>query len=465
MKDLFEFSSFFENTAVKADSGEELTYGQLQTASDEVRAYLHAYSLAFCLCTNTVGSIVGYVALVQQGVATVLLDAYKDATLLDNLMSIYRPNYIWAPAGGSFGDKIYENHGYILYRNSYEQIKIHPELALLLTTSGSTGSPKLVRLTQKNLRCNAESIAEYLQISQKERPITSLPMYYSYGMSVINSHFIMGATLLLTDKTVFDKDFWTFVKEERATSIAGVPYTYEMLKRLRFFRMDLPYLKTMIQAGGKLNADIVKEYLEYAQSNDKKFIVMYGQTEAAPRMSYLPFDLAKDKFASIGVAIPGGKFLIRDMNDNDVETPDTDGELVYMGDNVCMGYAESPDDLSKGDENHGVLHTGDVARRDKDGFYYITGRMKRFVKIWGNRVNLDAIEQMIKPVADDCACVGVDDKLFVFVTNEEIVQELKSYLTKKTGLNIQAFCVKSVQEIPKKVSGKIDYALLSSIVS
>lgn len=460
MKELFEFSSFLENTAVKADSGEELTYGQLQTASDEVRAYFHPHSLAFCLCTNTVGSIVGYVALVQQGVATVLLDAYKDAALLDNLMSIYRPNYIWAPTGSSFGEKIYENHGYILYRNSYDQIKIHPELALLLTTSGSTGSPKLVRLTQKNLRSNAESIAEYLHISQKERPITSLPMYYSYGMSVINSHFIMGATLLLTDKTVFDKDFWAFVKEEQATSIAGVPYTYEMLKRLRFFRMDLPYLRTMIQAGGKLNANIVKEYLEYAQNNGKEFIVMYGQTEAAPRMSYLPFDVALDKYASIGVAIPGGKFSIRDMNDNDVETPDTDGELVYMGDNVCMGYAESQDDLSKGDENHGVLHTGDVARMDKDGFYYITGRLKRFVKVWGNRVNLDSIEQIVKSISLECACIGVDDKVTVFITEEKLSQRIIKFLVEKTGLNVQAFVVKFISEIPKKSSGKVDYAQL-----
>ena len=242
MSDLFEFSLFFDHTALKTDSGEELTYGQLQAVSDEVKSYLHQRSLAFCLCTNTVGSIVGYVALVQQGVATVLLDANKDGALIENLLSIYKPNYIWAPSERGFGEQLYENHGYVLYQYSKEQKKIHPELALLLTTSGSTGSPKLVRLTQKNLRCNAESIANYLHITQDERPVTSLPMYYSYGMSVINSHFIVGSTVLLTEKTVFDKGFWDFVKKECATSIAGVPYTYEMLKRLRFFRMDLPNL-------------------------------------------------------------------------------------------------------------------------------------------------------------------------------------------------------------------------------
>ncbi len=462
MNSLFNFSSFPDHTALKSDSGEELSYGQLQAASDIVRSYLHQQSLAFCLCTNTIGSFVGYVALVQQGVATVLLDANKDVAILENLLSIYKPNYIWAPKGHGFGEKIYEKHGYILYRESNEQIKIHPELALLLTTSGSTGSPKLVRLTQKNLRSNAESIADYLHITRDERPVTSLPMYYSFGMSVINSHFIAGSTICLTDKTLFDKEFWDFVKKERVTSIAGVPYTYEMLKRLRFFRMDLPSLKTMIQAGGKLNAAIVKEYIEFAKEHNKEFIVMYGQTEASPRMSYLPFERALEKYSSIGIAIPGGKFSIRDANDQDITTPDTDGELVYMGENVCMGYAETLDDLSKGDENHGILHTGDIARMDKDGFYYITGRMKRFVKVWGNRVNLDAIEQMIKPIATDCACVGVDDRITVYITEEQKIQKVKSYLSEKTGLNIQAFCIKVIREIPKKVSGKIDYLSLSS---
>ena len=464
MTELFDFSTFWDNIALHTDTGEELTYGQLQTDSDRLKGYLYKGKLAFCLCTNSIASIVGYVALVQKGVATVLLDANKDFELLDNLLTIYHPHYVWAPQGRKLGKVLCDYQGYSLYEYSKEELNIHPELSLLLTTSGSTGSPKLVRLTQNNLRHNAESIAKYLHITSEERPVTSLPMYYSYGMSVINSHFVKGATLLLTDKTVLERDFWDFVKSEHATSIAGVPYTYEMLKRLRFFRMDLPDLKTMIQAGGKLNANIVKEYLEYAHSCGKEFIVMYGQTEAAPRMSYLPFDRALEKFSSIGVAIPGGQFFIRDGNDNDIETPDTDGELVYMGENVCMGYAETPDDLAKGDENHGILHTGDVARKDADGYYYITGRMKRFVKIWGNRVNLDAIEQLIKPITADCACVCEDDRIIVYITDDRFSQEIKSYLSKKTGLNNQAFCVRIIQDIPKKVSGKIDYALLSSFI-
>lgn len=463
-KQLFEFSSFIYNTAIKTDSGEILTYGELQSEANRLKVCLSGKKLAFCLCSNTIPSIIGYVAFIQAGVATVLLDAQKDRELLNNLLSIYHPNYVWAPREMGFGNVLAEMNDYALYEHSQTLIDIHPDLSLLLTTSGSTGSPKLVRLTQRNIKSNAESIAKYLHLTECERPVTSLPMYYSYGMSVINSHFIKGATLLLTDKTVFDKEFWSFVKEEKATSIAGVPYTYEMLKRLRFMEMDLPNLKTMIQAGGKLNAAIAKEYMEWAKAHDKEFIVMYGQTEAAPRMSYLPFENAIEKYSSIGIAIPGGKFSLRDVDDKEIDSPNVDGELVYMGDNVCLGYAESLEDLSKGDENHSVLHTGDIARRDEDGFYYITGRMKRFVKIWGNRVNLDAIEQLIKIVTTNCACVGVDDKITVFLTDNSYSDDIVSLLANKTKLNIRAFEIKLINEIPTMGSGKIDYAHLQNLI-
>ena len=289
-------------------------------------------------------------------------------------------------------------------------------------------------------------------------------MYYSFGMSVINSHLIKGATLLLTDKAVIQREFLNFLKEGKATSIAGVPYTYEMLRRLRFLKMDLPELKTMIQAGGKLNANIVKEYVEAAQASGKEFIVMYGQTEAAPRMSYLPFDKALEKYATIGIAIPGGKLSVRDVNDQEIITPDTDGELIYEGPNVCMGYAECIADLAKGDENNGVLHTGDVARFDSDGYFYITGRMKRFVKVWGNRCNLDATEQLVKAITTSCACVGVDDKITVFVTESGLEDKIKDYLVDKTGLNIRAFDVKVVSEIPTLPSGKLDYQTMQKMI-
>lgn len=465
---MFDFDKYANHISVETEQGKKLTYAQLKQYADRIAGVMESRKFTFCLCENTLGSFVGYVAFMTHNIPTVLLDATKDIEIIDGLIEHYQPQYIWCPSKRiedlSSGTTVMEYEDYTLLQTGKQSYEIHPDVLLCLTTSGTTGSPKLVKLTEDNLRSNAESIAEYLKITEKERAITSLPMYYSFGMSVINSHLIKGATLLLTDKAVIQREFLNFLKEGKATSIAGVPYTYEMLRRLRFLKMDLPELKTMIQAGGKLNANIVKEYVEAAQISGKEFIVMYGQTEAAPRMSYLPFDKALEKYASIGIAIPGGKLSVRDVNDQEVTIPNTDGELIYEGPNVCMGYAECIEDLAKGDENHGILHTGDVARFDSDGYFYISGRMKRFVKVWGNRCNLEATEQLVKTITTSCACVGVDDKITIFVTTEGLEDKIKNYLVDKTGLNIRAFDVKVLDAIPTLPSGKLDYQTMQKMI-
>ena len=468
---MFDLKRYKTNTAVITDKGERLTYSELASEAKSFADAVTQKGLFFCLCENKLGSFVGYVACMEHHIPIVLLDGSKDLSVLKNLMEIYQPEYVWAETdrvGEIGGETVYSYATYSLQKMQYEveveKPEINPELALCLTTSGSTGSPKFVRLSAKNVLSNAESIAEYLSIDENERPITTLPSYYSYGVSVINSHLIKGATILLTEGTVAQREFWNYLKEQQATSIAGVPYTYEMLRMLRFFRMDLPYLKTMTQAGGKLNKDIAKQYIEFAQEKGKRFFVMYGQTEATARMSYLPLEHALDKYASIGVAIPEGKFSLMDVNGNVIEESDVDGELIYEGPNVSLGYAECRADLNKGDENHGVLHTGDVARRDADGYYYITGRMKRFVKVWGNRCNLDATEQLVKAVTTSCACVGVDDKITIFVTQEGLEESIIKLLVEKTGFNNRAFEVRIIDAIPVKSSGKIDYQVMQNMI-
>ncbi len=469
---MFDFNKYTNNIAVISDKGERLSYGDLITESARFANAVTKKGLLFCLCENRIGSFVGYVACMEHHIPIVLLDGSKEINVLKNLVGIYQPEYIWAEtkkAQEIGGEIIYSYATFSLqkmqYDNPVEKPEINPELALCLTTSGSTGSPKFVRLSAKNVLANAESIAEYLDIDEKERTVTTLPSYYSYGVSVINSHLIKGATILLNEGSIAQREFWKFIKEQKATSIAGVPYIYEMLKLLRFMRMDLPYLKTMTQAGGKLNKDLAKEYIEWAQSKGKRFFVMYGQTEATARMSYLPLEQAMDKYASIGIAIPGGKFSLIDVNGSAIEESDVDGELVYEGPNVSLGYSECRADLAKGDENHGVLHTGDIARRDADGYYYITGRLKRFVKVWGNRCNLDATEQLVKSITTNCACAGVDDKITVFVTETGLDAQIIGLLSEKTGLNNRAFEVRVISEIPKNDSGKIQYAELQKLLN
>jgi acyl-coenzyme A synthetase/AMP-(fatty) acid ligase len=469
MTGLFQILEKFRGrTAVVTDEGREVSYEQLIELSGEVASLLNTGSIAFCLCSNEIGSLVGYISFLHAHVPALLLDANKNQDLIKELFKIYHPRFVWAPSTkvGEFSGyrTLFESEGYSLLQFDVSDMDFNPELALMLTTSGSTGSPKLVRLTLQNLLSNAYSIVEYLYIDENERPITSLPMYYSYGLSVVNSHLISGATLLLTNFTILQRDFWQFAMKYEATSISGVPYTYEMLRRLRFFRMNLPKLKTLTQAGGKLHPDLVKEFVEKANEQGKRFIVMYGQTEATARISYTPQEKALEKYKSIGVAIPNGKLFLIDVNGKEIAKSEAEGELVYQGPNVSLGYAECPEDLKKGDENKGELHTGDVAKFDSDGYFYITGRLKRFVKIWGNRCNLDSVEHMVKTITSNCACVGVDDKITVFVADAVNDKAIISMLCEKTGLNIRAFEVRYIDAIPKNTSGKVQYKDLQKLI-
>lgn len=450
------FSLDFDGVAVVTDDGRAVSYAELRQMTEEWAGKVPPRSLVFLLVGNNLDSLVAYVACLNHGIVPLMLDANIDGQLLQRFLEIYRPDFIWRPAEG----------GYALEAGHPASGAPHPalfgDLALLLTTSGSTGSPKLVRQSYANIRANTASIVEYLKLDATERPITTLPMNYTYGLSIINSHLASGAAILLTDKSIMQREFWDFFAAHGATSFGGVPYTYEMLDKLMFFRRKLPSLRTMTQAGGKILPELHLKFAEYAQREGKNFVVMYGQCEATARMSYLPPERALDKVGSMGVAIPGGKFSLIDVDGGEISEPDVTGELVYEGANVTLGYAECAEDLAKGDERHGRLVTGDMARRDADGFYYIVGRKKRFLKIFGNRVNLDETERLIKArfPGMDCACGGVDDKMKIFVTEAGREKEIQDFVAEKTHLNFKAFDVVPIDAIPKNASGKTLYSEL-----
>ena len=347
----------------------------------------------------------------------------------------------------------------LLRDTTAEEKDLYGELALLLTTSGSTGSPKFVRQSYENIRSNTSSIVEYLNLDESESPITTLPMNYTYGLSIINTHLAVGGTILLTEQGLMQKGFWSFFKDAGATSFGGVPYTYEMLHKLRFSRMELKSLRTMTQAGGKLSEELHREFAAYAKETGRKFVVMYGQCEATARMGYLPPEKALDKCGSMGIAIPGGRFSLIDDDGIEITEEDKPGELIYEGANVTLGYAESPEDLSLGDERGGILQTGDMARRDADGYYYIVGRKKRFLKIYGNRVNLDEIDRMIRSRFDgmDCASAGSDDHMVIYITDESFRDKVREYVSHETGLNPAAFRTVYIAQIPRNEAGKVLY--------
>ena len=459
---MWRFDGHLSNLAVQDEHGAKLTYAELRREGRMLCEQADGRCLVFCLSRNTLGSFVGYTAFLNGGVVPAMLSAEMDAQQFAQLYAAYQPKYVWAPAEFELEESCcrYERFGYRLLQTPFgDATRLAPELALLLTTSGSTGSPKFVRQSYANIRANTDSIVRYLGLSAQERPITTLPMNYTYGLSILNSHLDVGATVLLTDKGVAQKEFWAFFREQGATSFGGVPYTYEMLDRMRFTRMDLPSLRTMTQAGGKLLPELHLKYAQWCRDTGRQFIVMYGQCEATARMAYLPWERSLEKVGAMGIAIPGGAFELIDAQGNVITEPGVTGELRYHGANVTLGYATSAADLNRGDDWHGVLETGDMAQVDADGYYTIVGRKKRFLKMFGNRVNLDEAERMLKAQFPqvDCACAGRDDHLTLFATDAALLPQMRAYLADKTGLNLSGFFTRALEAIPQNEAGKTLY--------
>lgn len=450
------------------DDNTTLTYNDALDFSKEFCSHITPRDLLFILCSNTMGSVLGYISALSNKTIPVLISSSIDKELFKKLYNLYTPAYIFVDDYNLDRldllkeDISFKLFSYSLIKTGNSSFKVDDELALLMSTSGSTGSPKLVRLSYKNLIANASSIKEFLNLSNNERAITSLPMNYSYGLSVINSHLLSGARIVLTDSSYIQKDFWELFRKTECTSFTGVPFTYEILKKIRFSRMNLPSLKYMTQAGGRLSKELHQEFAQLLNDKNLKFYVMYGSTEATARMSYLPCEESLSKIGSIGIAIPGGKFTIKDDYGNVICVPNKAGKLYYSGDNVFLGYASEKSDLIKKDENKGELYTGDIASFDEDGYYYITGREKRFLKIYGNRVNLDECEQLLKKKFSnfDVACCGKDDHMVIYVGLPMKDTDMIKFISEKTGLNMKAFSIKWISEIPRNASGKIEYAKL-----
>lgn len=439
------------------------SYERLTKEAGGIAAHVGRRCLVFLLAENAPEAIAGYVGFLSHDIVPVMVDAALDAELLAGLVARYRPSFIWMPRGRReefpFAEEAFSLGGYVLLdRRERAPFPLSDELALLMTTSGSTGSPKLVRQSYENLRANTASIVEYLQVDARERAITSLPLHYVYGLSILNTHLSVGASIVVTRETLFSRNFWRLMREQAVTSLGGVPYTYAMLKRLRFSRMDLPALKTLTQAGGKLDPELHAAFAQDCAAKGRRFFVMYGAAEATARMGYLPAELALSHAGAMGRAIPGGRFELVDAEGRVIQQPGESGELVYYGANVTLGYATSGADLIKGDERHGRYATGDVARCDSDGIYTIVGRKKRFLKLFGKRTNLEEVEHLLRQrFGGEVACAGIDDHLYAFVTDAAVLPEVVPYLSGKLGMHPSAFRARQLAEIPKNAAGKTVY--------
>ena len=228
--------------------------------------------------------------------------------------------------------------------------------------------------------------------------------------------------------------------------------------------MQLPDMELLTQGGGKMPHDLNIKFAEYCRDNGKRWIATYGQSECTARMAWLPPQWALEKAGSIGIAVPNGELSLIDTDGNVIEGANVEGEMCYRGKNVTMGYAVKSSDLALGDERKGFIRTGDIARRDGDGCYYIVGRMSRFLKLYGMRVGLDESEQIIQDATGaECACVGTDQKMIVYITDAAKADAVKQVLVEKTHITASSFEVRVINEIPKNPTGKKMYKQLKNV--
>lgn len=412
--------------------------------------------LVFIYNDNGIGSIEVLLNFLNSRFTVVLLSAQLHPSFKQNLEAVYTPYYIYDPGRVAvFGYSAITASATIqlLKRKMPVEYEIHPNIKMLLSTSGSTGSPKFVKLSNNNLVQNAFSILDYMPIKSTDVVPLNVPIVFVYGLSIFTTNCLAAGTILCTGKDILQPGFWTDFTQYHCSTIGGVPYVYEMLQRIGFFKKAHPSLRYMTQTGGILNQALRQEIVRYVSTHNKQFIAQYGQTEAAGRMAWLPQEQLLTKAASIGRPIKNGRFEI------DAAT----SELIYYGPNVFGGYANSAADLCNWNETD-KLYTGDVARQDEDGYYYITGRLKRIIKLFGSRLNLDEVELILKNAlgGQTLVCTGINDKyLLVSHVNEQLEAEtIKQVLKEKLHIHPTAVRVTWLPAMPLTPNGKIDYPSL-----
>jgi acyl-CoA synthetase (AMP-forming)/AMP-acid ligase II len=436
--------------------GESISYAglvqRIEACARELQALLPQHlerPLMLLEAAHEVESIVTYLTCLRAGWPVILV-AEGQASPTRGIGAIYQPNLIFRR----------DATGWQASLASPEPASMHAELALLLSTSGTTGAAKLVRLSANNLQANASAIATYLGLSASDRAITALPFHYSYGMSVLHTHLLSHAALVLTEASLVDDEFWSLAREHAVTSLALVPTQFELLEKLAFSKERLPSLRYVTQAGGKLDARLAADFAQRAQAQGWQLFIMYGQTEAGPRMSYVPPEDATRWHHSIGRPVEGGSFRLIDAAGEEITRAGEPGALIYEGPNVMLGYALTRSDLGN-PAGPPVLETGDIAERLDNGYYRITGRASRFIKLFGLRISLDEVENTLRAEGHRTYASGTDERLVVFLLDGADPAALRTQIAQRYHWPERVVEVEPLDAVPLLASGKVDYRELS----
>ena len=422
-------------------------------------------ALGFVFAFNDAASLIAYLGAIESGHAVAMLDPELDSAFASRLIQRFQPDFIVAPASQALDGGISPRYSatalgtqqVLLCSREPGLYEIHPDLALLISTSGSTGSPKLVRLSWGNLRSNAASINQVLSNTDLDRAMLTTPIFNGYGQSLVHTHLAAGGSFVLTRQRIVSRDFWDFVRDAECNVIGGTPYFYQALDRLDLDFLRVPQLKKFIQIGGRLGESLARKFHESATRRGGCLHIMYGQAEATARISGLPPSMLPDAARSVGFALPGGRLSVE--ADELSCGPSQEGELVYEGPNVMMGYASEPLDLAAGDELGGKLHTGDLGYYDDRGLFYVSGRRARFVKVFGWRISLDEVEELLSDTGP-VAAVNENDRIVIFCEEREGGTPDIEGLAARLHIHPSGFELRKVSQIPRLANGKTDYPSL-----
>ena len=397
-------------------------------------------SVVLMIADNSAPFVLGYVSFLScKNVINILLDVSFSEDFVKDVIRKFKPNYVFSPNKNLYLKCEYKE---ILSLYSYSIFEINKNLNknlnfnnfLLLSTSGTTQSPKFVRLSKRNINDNTKKICASLKIKKNHTTITTMPLGYSYGLSILNTHLFKCSKIVMNNNTVIEKTFWEKIKDHNIDSFGGVPEFFEILKKIKFEKFNLDSIKYITQAGGKLDENLLKYFGKICKEKSIKFHVMYGQTEASPRMSILNWNMFYKKLNSVGHPLENYKIKI--ISKNGQSKKNKKGEIVFYGDNVCLGYAKNSSDLKKGDINKKKLFTGDIGYQDKDKYLYIVGRKTKFIKFFGKRLDLKQIENFLYSKGFKVRCLVVDKFLKLNLYNRQSLEsEIKINLKEKFNIN------------------------------
>jgi len=442
MFEILNNSRKYKNNIALIYGEKNISYGNLVFESNKIQKFINSNTVSLLVADNYSDFVVGYLAFLRKkNTINIIVDSSFSIEFIDKIIKSFKPNYIYSSKLEEHLDrqfrKISTYNAFTLHSTNFPSHKnLNYKNFLLLTTSGTTESPKLVRLSKQNLIDNINNISNNLKIKKSHTTITTMPMGYSYGLSILNTHLYKGAKIVINKSNILEKKFWEKIRKHKVNSFGGVPEFYNFLKKIGFKKKTYSSIKYLTQAGGKMSSSTLEYFQSLTKEKKIKFYAMYGQTEAGPRMSILNWKMFLKKNDSIGQPLKNCRIELIDKKKNKIRKPNISGEIVFRGKNVSLGYAKNVNDLKKGDVNKKTLFTGDLAFRDKENYYYIVGRKKKFIKLFGKRLDLKEVKSYLNSKGIKVRCYTDDTKLKISLYNNfKKKPYIKNLLSKYLNVN------------------------------